>query len=199
MYCTPPCVVHTCAWLLFTQCLSPQAVHFKKDDPVNGDLINRYIKTLTHESIVDITGTVLPSESEVKSCSISDREVSISAIHTISRAAAILPFQIEDASRSSASITASQDTDRPFPRLGQEMLLDYRWLDLRVPGTASIMKIRAGTTQLFREYVQRGNVESERSAYRMTSERLDERTPGRANAWTSERLDERTVLRWRWV
>jgi aspartyl-tRNA synthetase len=128
-----------------------QAVHFKKADPTNGELVSTYIKGITSESIVDICGTVVAAD--VKSCSVDDRELNIEKIHVVSRAAAILPYSIEDASRSDAEVEASQSTSRPFPRLGQELLLDNRWLDLRVPATSSIMKIRSGTTQLFREYL----------------------------------------------
>mmetsp|Transcript_31468 Transcript_31468/g.36301 ORF Transcript_31468/g.36301 Transcript_31468/m.36301 type:complete len:87 (+) Transcript_31468:222-482(+) len=35
-----------------------------------------------------------------------------------------LPFLVEDAARPEVEIDASQDTERPFPRLGQELRLD---------------------------------------------------------------------------
>merc|ERR1719162_457864 len=76
---------------------------------------------------------------------------SLERIHTVSRADPKLPFQVEDASRSEAEVEASQTTDRPFPRLGQELRLDHRWLDLRVPANNAIMRIQSAICQLFRE------------------------------------------------
>lgn len=43
-----------------------------------------------------------------------------------------------------------QDTDRPFPRLGQDLRLDNRWLDLRTPANNAIMRLQSGVCQLFR-------------------------------------------------
>lgn len=43
-----------------------------------------------------------------------------------------------------------QGTDRPFPRLGQDIRLDNRWLDLRTPANGAIMRLQAGVCQLFR-------------------------------------------------
>merc|ERR1719162_471402 len=76
---------------------------------------------------------------------------SLERIHTVSRADPKLPFQVEDASRSDAEVEASQTTDRPFPRLGQELRLDHRWLDLRAPANNAILRIQSAICQLFRE------------------------------------------------
>jgi len=80
-------------------------------------------------------------------------EVAIERIHAVSKAEAILPFLVEDAARSEAEVDASQDTDRPFPRLGQEIRLDHRWMDLRAPANNAIMRIQSAICQLFREYL----------------------------------------------
>lgn len=50
-----------------------------------------------------------------------------------------------------AEVEASQSTDRPFARIGQELRLDNRWLDLRVPANNCMMRIQSGVCQLFRE------------------------------------------------
>mmetsp|Transcript_17878 Transcript_17878/g.27620 ORF Transcript_17878/g.27620 Transcript_17878/m.27620 type:complete len:615 (-) Transcript_17878:2735-4579(-) len=127
-----------------------QACYFKnKEDPEGSQKMIRYLKTLTEESIVDIEGTIV--EAEVRSCSIGDVELSINRIHSVSKAASQLPFLVEDASRSEAEVEASQETDRPFPRLGQELRLDNRWMDLRVPANNAIMRIQSAICQLFRE------------------------------------------------
>ena len=60
-------------------------------------------------------------------------------------------FLVEDAARSEAEVDASQETDRPFPRLGQELRLDNRWMDLRAPANNAIMRVQSMVCQLFRE------------------------------------------------
>jgi len=127
-----------------------QACYFKdKENPDQSAKMIKYLKSLTEESIVDIEGTLV--EADVKSCSIQNVELSIQRIHSVSKAAAQLPFLVEDAARSEEEVEASQDTDRPFPRLGQELRLDNRWMDLRVPANNAIMRVQSAICQLFRE------------------------------------------------
>ena len=127
-----------------------QACFFKdKENPEQSAKMIKYLKTLTTESIVNIEGTV--SSADVRSCSIQDAELVINRIHSVSKADAMLPFLVEDAARSEKEVEESQDTDRPFPRLGQELRLDHRWLDLRAPANNAIMRIQSAVCQLFRE------------------------------------------------
>lgn len=110
-----------------------------------------YLKSLTLESVVDIKGTLVAAQ--VKSCTVRNLELSMERVYTVSKADAVLPFLVEDASRSDAEIDASQSTERPFPRLGQEIRLDHRWMDLRAPANNAIMRIQSAVSQLFREYL----------------------------------------------
>eukprot|EP00520_Triparma_pacifica_P018402 CAMPEP_0118663576 /NCGR_PEP_ID=MMETSP0785-20121206/17507_1 /TAXON_ID=91992 /ORGANISM="Bolidomonas pacifica, Strain CCMP 1866" /LENGTH=591 /DNA_ID=CAMNT_0006557333 /DNA_START=53 /DNA_END=1828 /DNA_ORIENTATION=- len=128
-----------------------QCVFFKADIPdVNeGGKMIKYMKGLTAESIVDVEGEVV--EGNVKSATVRDREIKIKRIHTVSKSAPVLPFELEDAARSQDEVDASQDTDRPFPNLGQELRLDNRWMDLRVPANNAILRVKSGVCQLFRE------------------------------------------------
>jgi nondiscriminating aspartyl-tRNA synthetase len=127
-----------------------QACYFKdKDDPETSSKMIKYLKSLTVESMVDLEGTLVPAD--VKSCSIQNVELTIHRIHCVSRADAVLPFLVEDAARSEKDVEESQDTERPFPRLGQELRLDNRWMDLRAPANNAIMRIQSAVCQLFRE------------------------------------------------
>eukprot|EP00545_Synedropsis_sp_CCMP1620_P000774 CAMPEP_0119014810 /NCGR_PEP_ID=MMETSP1176-20130426/10399_1 /TAXON_ID=265551 /ORGANISM="Synedropsis recta cf, Strain CCMP1620" /LENGTH=551 /DNA_ID=CAMNT_0006968053 /DNA_START=192 /DNA_END=1847 /DNA_ORIENTATION=- len=127
-----------------------QAIYFKdKEQPEMSQKMIKYLKSLTEESIIDIEGTLV--DAEVRSCSVQNVEISIARIHSVSAAAAQLPFLVEDAARSEEEVEASQDTDRPFPRLGQELRLDNRWMDLRVPANNAIMRVQSAICQLFRE------------------------------------------------
>jgi aspartyl/asparaginyl-tRNA synthetase len=127
-----------------------QAVFFKdKENPEFSQKMIKYLKSLTEESIVDLEGTL--ASSEVRSCSVQNVEIQINRIHSVAKANAILPFLVEDAARSEAEVDASQETDRPFPRLGQELRLDNRWMDLRAPANNAILRVQSMVCQLFRE------------------------------------------------
>ena len=127
-----------------------QATFFKnKDEPEMSQKMIKYLKSLTVESIIDLEGTIV--EADVKSCTVSDVELQINRIHSVAKADAMLPFLVEDAARSEEEVEASQGTERPFPRLGQEIRLDNRWVDLRAPANNAIMRIQSAICQLFRE------------------------------------------------
>jgi nondiscriminating aspartyl-tRNA synthetase len=127
-----------------------QACYFKdKEQPELSQKMIKYLKSLTAESVIDIEGTLV--DAEVRSCSIQNVELSVGRIHSVSPASAQLPFLVEDAARSEEEVEASQDTERPFPRLGQELRLDNRWMDLRVPANNAIMRVQSAICQLFRE------------------------------------------------
>mmetsp|Transcript_15884 Transcript_15884/g.18079 ORF Transcript_15884/g.18079 Transcript_15884/m.18079 type:complete len:633 (+) Transcript_15884:94-1992(+) len=127
-----------------------QAVFFKdKENPEYSQKMIKYLKSLTEESVIDIEGIL--EKADVKSCSVQNIEVKIQRIHSVTKAASVLPFLVEDASRSDTEVDASQDTDRPFPRLGQELRLDNRWMDLRAPANNAIMRIQSMVCQLFRQ------------------------------------------------
>ena len=91
------------------------------------------------------------ASADVKSCSQNNVEIQIKKLFTVSRAPVQLPFLLEDASRSQAEIDASQNDERPFAGVSQDMRLNSRWLDLRVPANNAMMRIRSGISTLFRE------------------------------------------------
>eukprot|EP00639_Heterosigma_akashiwo_P037992 CAMPEP_0194712190 /NCGR_PEP_ID=MMETSP0296-20130528/4371_1 /TAXON_ID=39354 /ORGANISM="Heterosigma akashiwo, Strain CCMP2393" /LENGTH=602 /DNA_ID=CAMNT_0039610541 /DNA_START=147 /DNA_END=1955 /DNA_ORIENTATION=- len=127
-----------------------QALHFKdKSDPEGSKLLIKFAGQIPLESIVDVKGTL--AAAEVKSCSVSDVEIQIERLYVASRALPVLPFLLEDAARSEGEIEASQATERPFARVGQETRLDNRWLDLRVPANNAVMRVQSMVCQLFRE------------------------------------------------
>lgn len=127
-----------------------QCVFFKdKDRPEFSQQMIKYLKSLTEESVIDVEGVL--ESAEVRSCSVQTMEVKIQRVHSVTKAAPILPFLVEDAARSEAEIDASQGTERPFPRLGQELRLDNRWMDLRAPANNAILRVQSMVCQLFRE------------------------------------------------
>lgn len=136
-----------------------QVCHFKdKENPDPSKALIKFVGGIPLESIVDIVGVV--ADANVKACSQSNAEIQIVKCFTVSRAPAILPFLLEDAARSQADIDAALNTERPFPTVSQDMRLNNRWLDLRVPANNAIMRIRSGVSQLYREALyQKGFIE----------------------------------------
>ncbi|CAM9132998.1 unnamed protein product [Chrysoparadoxa australica] len=118
----------------------------------------KYVGGLPLEAVVDVYGEL--AAADVKSCTVADMELVMERCHAVSRADAMLPFLVEDAARSEDEVEASQLTDRPYPRLGQELRLDNRWLDLRTPANTAIMRVQSAVCQLFREGLyQQGFIE----------------------------------------
>mmetsp|Transcript_19859 Transcript_19859/g.28397 ORF Transcript_19859/g.28397 Transcript_19859/m.28397 type:complete len:584 (-) Transcript_19859:2172-3923(-) len=126
-----------------------QVCHFKdKTQPDESKKLIKFVGNLALESIVDIFGVL--SAADVKSCTQSDVEVVIQKVLVVSRAPVQLPFLLEDAARSQLDIDRSQDSDRPFAGVSQDVRLNNRWLDLRVPANNAILRVRSGVCQLFR-------------------------------------------------
>ncbi|KEG09827.1 aspartyl-tRNA synthetase [Trypanosoma grayi] len=93
----------------------------------------RQVKDLTPESIVDVTGAVVPAEKPVTSVSCTNYELHAERIHVVSKADTPLPFPIKDCH-------TKLDTR-----------LNHRVVDLRTPLMASMLRIVSAICQCFRE------------------------------------------------
>ena len=136
-----------------------QAVFFKdKSTPKQSKAMLGSLAALTEESVVDIRGLLV--EASVNGCSQANVEMQILDLVLISAADPKLPFEIDDAGRAEAEITASEGSERPFPRIGQDQRLNSRWIDLRVPANQAIMRTQSAVCALWREaLLARGFVE----------------------------------------
>mmetsp|Transcript_39538 Transcript_39538/g.93035 ORF Transcript_39538/g.93035 Transcript_39538/m.93035 type:complete len:794 (+) Transcript_39538:109-2490(+) len=103
---------------------------------------------LPDESVVDIYGKVVVPEQEVVSCSQSKVEVNVEKIFCIGRSVP-LPLQLADASRSEKEL----EEDPKLIRVGQDVRLDNRVIDLRTVANQAILRIQSGVCQLFREFL----------------------------------------------
>lgn len=88
----------------------------------------------------------------------------VHAMTVVAPCVASLPFTVSDACRTEAEIEerdialrAAERSGAPlpteFPLIPLDTRLDYRHLDLRTPANQAIMRIQAGTCQLFREFL----------------------------------------------
>lgn len=124
-----------------------------------------FTRRITKESIIEIKAKVVIPEQAVKGCS-QKIELIISEVWTINKAAPILPFQIEDAARrcenqedeeKEEEVKAADSKDGKVIQVGQEIRLNNRIIDLRVPSNQALMRLQSGVCQLFREFLYTQN------------------------------------------
>ncbi|KAJ2599516.1 aspartate--tRNA ligase dps1 [Coemansia sp. RSA 1285] len=113
----------------------------------------KYANSIPSESIVSITAEVTVPKEPVKSCTIGNVELTVNSLFVISEVTTVLPFSIEDASRS------EEDYEKD-PTLNKVLLdtrLNSRVVDLRTITNNAIFKIQAAVGLLFREYLTNQN------------------------------------------
>ena len=139
-----------------------QAIAAKSPAPAAA--LAKFLLALPRESVLDFTGTLRPAEQRVLSVTQSDVELHVTSAHVVSRSAPLLPFSLEDAARSEASIAAraaeiaaaeaaGTAPPPPFPLINADLRLDHRWIDLRTPANQAIMRISSAVCTLFRDFL----------------------------------------------
>lgn len=118
------------------------------------------------ESIIEIVATVTVPDVPVETCT-QKCELQIKQFWVINRSAPILPFQIEDASRLCVNQEAEdakggeeEEKESKGTVVKQDVRLNNRIIDLRVPTNNAIFKIQSGVCTLYREFMlNRGFIE----------------------------------------
>ena len=127
-----------------------QACFFRdKSTPKQSRAMLDALAGLTEESIVDVRGQLVAAS--VTGCSQSTVEIQLQELVLISQSLPKLPFEIDEAGRSEAEIVASEGSERPLARIGQDLRLNARWIDLRVPASQAIMRTQSAVCTLWRE------------------------------------------------
>lgn len=123
-----------------------------------------YATKIPKESIIDLVATVVVPEKEIEGCS-QQVELQVHEIWTVNKSVPMLPFQIEDASRqvlnqelegNPAAAKAENEESKDEEKLAvvkQDVRLNNRIIDLRVPTNHAIMRVQAGVCRLFREFL----------------------------------------------
>lgn len=154
--------------LLRSSLFSVQGVCFESKDGEISNSMVKYIGALPSESVVDVKGTVTIPDEPIDSATQKMVEIQITEFHCVSKTCMALPFQMEDACRPDcgketdvgAYTGEEKESDDGLVRVGQELRLDNRWLDLRTPANQSIFRIESMVGQLFREcLISKGFVE----------------------------------------
>eukprot|EP01080_Neovahlkampfia_damariscottae_P002427 gene2427-3138_t len=139
-------------------CFTIQGLHFKSE--TSPEKMVKYIGNLTKESIVEITGTIVVPDEEIRSNLITqkDVEIHISKIFCVVAAIAPLPLQVEDCmipeDDDEEEVVNKQEEEKKKPStVGQEIKLDYRVIDMRAPANLAIFKIESAIQYYFREFL----------------------------------------------
>lgn len=74
-------------------------------------------------------------------------ELKVTAVHCVSRAA-VLPFEVVDASRSAEQIRRGQEAGEQWVTVNQDTRLDNRTIDLRTPANQAIFRLQSAVTQV---------------------------------------------------
>jgi aspartyl-tRNA synthetase len=118
----------------------------------------KFASKIPKESIIDIKARVTVPENEVKECS-QKVELQITEIWVVNKSAPMLPFQLEDASR---PVENQEEEEKQHQHIhgqhpkgeetkeakhavvGQDVRLNNRYIDLRVPANQALMRIQSG-------------------------------------------------------
>jgi len=105
------------------------------------------------ESIIEIVATVTVADQEIAGCS-QQVELQVKEIWCVNKSVPYLPFQIEDASRQVLDQEAEmkgvaaggeeESKDGKMAIVGQEVRLNNRIIDLRVPTNQAIFRLQSG-------------------------------------------------------
>jgi len=123
-----------------------QVVLFVDEVSVSKGMV-KYVSALPKESVVELEGLVARPAAPLTGVTVGC-ELCALTCRCVSRAAAALPFDLEDASRCDADI---EQEGSPYPRVGTDTRLDNRVLDLRTPANHATFRIQAAVGALFRE------------------------------------------------
>lgn len=139
--------------------LTLQICHFTNSQTIfkSKEMI-QFISRIPLESIVAVYGQVFSGH--IYSCTLQNIELHFQQLFVISRCILTLPFRLDDAKRSDNDIRNTKDSKRPLVGVEQDIRLNSRWIDLRVPSNNSIMRVKSGILRFFREALyQKGFIE----------------------------------------
>mmetsp|Transcript_34682 Transcript_34682/g.53156 ORF Transcript_34682/g.53156 Transcript_34682/m.53156 type:complete len:647 (-) Transcript_34682:292-2232(-) len=148
-----------CFIVLRQQFSSVQCI-LAQDEVISKGMVN-YASKIPKESIVEIKGKVTVPENPIETCT-QKVEIQVQEFWVIDKSAPILPFQIDDASRlvtdqaaeeGGATGEEAKEGEGKGAVVKQDIRLNNRIIDLRVPTNQAIFRLQAGVCALFREFL----------------------------------------------
>lgn len=126
---------------------------FQVEEHVVSKGMLKFVSGLSKESIVDVEGTVVLPDSSVVGTS-QQVELKGRKVFCVSKAAPVLPINLEDAARSERDFQrAEEEGDQQYVRVLSDTRLNYRVLDLRTPANQGIFRIQSYVGMLFRQFL----------------------------------------------
>ena len=121
----------------------------------------KWAVSLNTESIVRVTGAVKQPKEPVTSTSISNYELHVESIYTISLAAEKLPIQVKDCMRpppmGDEPTQAEEQAADGTPIVSLAARLNNRVLDARTASNNAIFQLQGAVSNLFMEYMNKHN------------------------------------------
>jgi nondiscriminating aspartyl-tRNA synthetase len=122
-----------------------------------------YASKIPKESIIEIIADVIKPEQAVAGCS-QPVELVCKEIWAVNKSVPMLPFQLEDASRivldqaaedgkTGDAEEAKEGDEKKMPVVKQDVRLNNRIIDLRVPANQAIFRLQSGVCQIYREFM----------------------------------------------
>lgn len=109
-----------------------------------------------------MVATVTVPKNPIAGCS-QQVELAVKEIWTVNKSVPMLPFQLEDASRQVLNQEAemrvrnveeeNKGDEERMAVVGQDVRLNNRVIDLRVPTNQAIFRLQSGVCQLYREFM----------------------------------------------
>ena len=127
-------------------------------DTISRQLV-KFAASLSGQSLVDVVGIIKEPKEEIKSATVSNRELHVKELWAIEKAIPQLPIQPED---SEFAIPREETSDEQHSSTGQPLVklstrLDNRVLDMRASLNQDIFDIRDGVRFLFEEFLRKHN------------------------------------------
>lgn len=130
-----------------------------------GDTISKgmvtYASKIPKESIIEVVATVTVPEHAIDGCS-QQVELQVKEIWCNNKSVSYLPFQLEDASRQVLNQEAemgkapAEEEKKEGDKMAvvyQDVRLNNRIIDLRVPANQAIFRLQSGVCQVYREFM----------------------------------------------
>eukprot|EP00271_Cylindrocystis_brebissonii_P014445 TRINITY_DN3579_c0_g1_i13.p1 TRINITY_DN3579_c0_g1~~TRINITY_DN3579_c0_g1_i13.p1 ORF type:complete len:600 (+),score=130.84 TRINITY_DN3579_c0_g1_i13:2-1801(+) len=113
----------------------------------------KFATGLSKESIVDVEGVVVVPEQPIDATTQQQVEIQVRKVYCVSKGAAVLPINLEDAARSEQEIEQGEKEGKQYARVLQDTRLNNRTLELRIPSNQAIFSLQSAVGQLFREFL----------------------------------------------
>lgn len=117
-----------------------------------------YASKLPKESIIEALATVIKPNGPIEGCS-QQVELQVVEFWGVNKSVPMLPFQIEDASRKVLNQAdedkqgGGDEESKEGAVVKQDVRLNNRVIDLRVPTNNAIFRLQSGVCQLYREFL----------------------------------------------